>query len=151
MKALKRIVIVVGILLAAALAYALLVVNFGTTEAELYCPGEIRNPNDSRVAQPAALFGKVESYRWFDVRAHDHMIFWEIRPEDDPSAPSVWNGFGFYNDSSFSTDITNFEGTTAYGSFSSLSQHIFILRNPARNDLIQRDPGLDSFFEGTCG
>ncbi len=61
------------------------------------------------------------------------MIFWEIQPGGD-------TGFGYYSDSSFGTPITDFGGTTHYGSWSSLSSRIHV----------ETSVDGDEAFEGIC-
>ena len=118
----RRIAKGIATLIAAALVFLILVVNFGTTETRFACPGEVARTVDggNEVKAPATLYARVEAYRWIVFWAdHDAMIFWEIQPGGD-------TGFGYYSDSSFGTPITDLAGTRHYGSWSSLSRRIYV-------------------------
>jgi hypothetical protein len=121
MKPLIRIVKGLGALLAVAILLFLIVVNFGTVDSRLECPGEVQRQvggGAAPVITPATLYAQVETYCWFIVWVdHDAMITWEIQPGGD-------NGFGYYRRSDFATPITDFYNTKIYGSFSTLSNRI---------------------------
>lgn len=118
-----------AVLAAAGILFLIIVVNFGTSDSRLVCSGMIHS--DGGGGTPATLYAKVETYRWFVLWAdHDAMISWEIQPGDAP-------GFGYYNESSFKTPITNFSRTEHLGSISSLSKQIFVATR-------------GNFFEGGC-
>lgn len=111
-----------AVLVGAIILFLIVVVNFGTIETRLECSGEVRRtvPSGDAVRTPATLYARVETYRWFIVWTdHDAMIFWEVQPGGD-------NGFGYYRASQFETPITDFQSTEQYGSYSSLSNRIYV-------------------------
>jgi hypothetical protein len=117
-----RLAKILGAVFATGLLYIVLAINFGTAESRLVCPGQVQRKTDvGTVTTPATLYASVERYRalvfWFE---HDAMIRWEVQPGGD-------NGFGYYDHSSFATSITDLEGQTTHGSFSSLSNRIYVL------------------------
>ena len=122
----RRIIKGIALLVAGGLLFLILVVNFGTAETRLVCPGEVARTSDGgdHVTTPATLYARVETYRsivfWFD---HDAMIFWEIQPGSG-------TGFGYYSDSSFGTPITDLKRTKVYGSWSGLSDRINVETSP---------------------
>lgn len=123
-------------IIAVAVAFLVLVINFGAVETRFACPGQVVRTVDvaAPLTIPATLYARVEAYRgivfWAD---HDAMIFWEIQPGGD-------TGFGYYSDSSFGTPITDFAGTKQYGSWSSLSRRI----------RVETSVNGDEAFEGIC-
>jgi hypothetical protein len=125
-----------GALIVAVILFFVVVVNFGTRDARLLCLGQLRGSVEGRedVTTSATLHARVKTYRWMIFWAdHDVMIFWEIQPGSK-------TGFGYYDESSFGTPITDFEGTKTYGSFSSLSNRIYVETAPAGQER----------FEGQC-
>jgi hypothetical protein len=131
----RKVFKVVGALLATVVLFLVIVANYGTTQTRLVCPGELRPPVEDRqiVTTPATLYAQVEEYRWIVFWSdHDAMIRWEIQPPGD-------FGFGYYDDSSFGTPITDLERTKSYGAFSSLSGRINVESFDGRQT-----------FEGQC-
>jgi hypothetical protein len=114
---------VVGALLLGITLFFVVVINFGTNETRLVCPGEVRRSVDggNGVTTPATLYAQVERYRWFIFWAADNdaMISWEVQPGHD-------TGFGYYDESPFGTPIRDFNRTRDYGSWSSLSRRIHV-------------------------
>lgn len=135
MKVLMRLAKGLGLLLAAGLLFLIVVINFGTVERRLVCSGQVeRRVNDDAVATPATLYAEVETYRWFLFWAdHDAMIRWEIQPGGD-------TGFGYYDQSSFGTPITDLTRKKTYGMFSSLSSRIYVTTSLDATEA----------FDGTC-
>lgn len=132
----RRFVTGIGTLIAAALLFLILVVNFGTAQNRLVCPGEVERTVGvaGQVTTPATLHARVETYRWIVFWAdHDAMIFWEIQPGGD-------TGFGYYSTSPLGTPIVNFERTKTYGSWSSLSSRIYV----------ETSADGEEAFAGTC-
>jgi hypothetical protein len=132
----RRIVKGIVALIAVAVGFLILVINFGSAETRFACPGQVVRTVDSGapVTTPATLYARVEAYRWMVFWAdHDAMIFWEIQSGGD-------TGFGYYSDSSFGTPITDFVGTKHYGSWSSLSRRIHV----------ETSVNGDEAFEGIC-
>ena len=104
-----------GVLLAACIVFVIVVVSFGTVESRLVCSGQVERQvgGGDQVTTAATLYAQVETYRWFVFWAdHDAMIRWEVQPGGDI-------GFGYYNNSSFGTPITDFNDNKQLGSFSS--------------------------------
>jgi hypothetical protein len=131
---LLRIAKAVAALIAMAIVLLILVVQFGSTDTRLTCPGEVKRTEGETVTTPATLYARVVSYRWFMFWLdHDHMIFWEIQPGTDTR-------FGYFEDSSFGTNITELTGGKALGAFSSLSQRIYVLTSADGSEA----------FEGIC-
>ncbi|MEQ1911696.1 MAG: hypothetical protein ABMA15_22955 [Vicinamibacterales bacterium] len=132
----RQVVKGIGGLIAAALLFLILVVNFGTTENRLTCPGVVERTAGvaGQVTTPATLYARLETYRWIVFWAdHDAMISWEIQPGGD-------TGFGYYSESSFGTPIVNFERTKTYGSWSLLSSQIHV----------ETSADGEEAFAGTC-
>jgi hypothetical protein len=114
-----------GILVAAAVLFLVVVVNFGTVESRLECSGQLRRQvadGHQQVNAAATLYAKVETYRWFLLwYRHDAMITWEVR------GPRVAHtGFGYYDRNDFGSQIVDLEGKKNYGTFSPLSNRIYI-------------------------
>jgi hypothetical protein len=133
---LRRIAKVIVAMSAAAVAFLILVINFGTVESRLECPGDIASTATGKkeVKATATLYARVEAYRWIVFWVdHDAMIFWEIQPGSE-------TGFGYYSDSSFAAPITDLARTKQYGSWSSLSKRIYV----------ETSPLTDEAFEGIC-
>jgi len=131
-----KILKIIGTLVAALILLFLVVISLAVDRSRLLCNGQVKR--NARGAEPvttsATLYARVDRYRWFVLwMDHDAMINWEIQP-------GSYSGFGYYDESSFATPISDLQRTKTYGSFSSLSKRIYI------------ETGFDGqeAFEGIC-
>lgn len=100
------------------------------------CSGQVQRQvaGGDPVITQATLYAQVETYRWIMFWLdHDAMISWEVQPGGDI-------GFGYYNHSNFGTPITDLKRQRDYGSFSRLSNRIYVATRTKHSTACASEP-----------